>query len=66
MCEDENKIQIDSIIYSLNESNNTANIIGSDTENGDIFIPRSITNNTKEYIVESILSMRPEILSEFI
>ena len=44
----------DRIIYSLQEDENTASIIGHNSINDNIIIPRSIIHDTKEYIITSI------------
>ena len=44
----------DDILYSINETEKTANII-ADSARGDIFIPRTIKYKTHEYVVTKIL-----------
>ena len=47
-------VKQDKIIYALDKKSLTADVIGSDLAYGDIFIPRSITHENREFIITSI------------
>lgn len=49
------KIEENDIIYSLNEEEKTASIIGINKTNSEVLIPKSIIYQTKEYVIVSIL-----------
>ena len=50
------EFKVNELFFSLNEEDKTAEIIGfqSKLSNNKIFIPRSITYNSQEFIVTSI------------
>ena len=48
-------IERNCLIYLLHGNDKTANIISNQSANGEIIIPRSINDESKEYIVKSIL-----------
>lgn len=48
------KVEYSNIVYSLDPGNFTASIIGNNSAQGDIIIPRSIIYESNEYIVKSI------------
>ena len=51
------RIEIDFLIYSLHEEENTAQIVGNNiSSNVDLIIPRSIKYKTRYYIITSISS----------
>lgn len=45
-----------SILYSIDEQTKTASVVSNNSPNADIFIPRSITHNSQEYLVTCIRS----------
>ncbi|KAK8892795.1 hypothetical protein M9Y10_030038 [Tritrichomonas musculus] len=51
---EKNKVKYNNIIFSLNEKEKTASVIGYLSNHYDIFIPQSIKNNDQEYIITSI------------
>lgn len=48
------RVDYDDIIYSINEEDKTASVIGCYTNNTEIIIPRLIKQESDEYIVTSI------------
>lgn len=48
------KIEEKNLLYSINEEEKTASVIGIKAQMDDIFIPRSVTYLTSEYIVKKI------------
>ena len=50
------KVERNSILYSINESEHTASIFSYSNANGDIIIPCSIYYESEEYVITSILS----------
>lgn len=55
-------IEEKNLLYSINEEEKTASVIGIKTQMNDIFIPRSITYLTSEYIVKNISNRAFELL----
>ncbi|KAK8865151.1 hypothetical protein M9Y10_010685 [Tritrichomonas musculus] len=49
------KIKLGSLIYLVNEKEQTAGICDNDLISGDVLIPRSINYETQEFIITSIL-----------
>ena len=43
-------------MYSIDEQTKTASVVSNNSPNADIFIPRSITHNSQEYLVTCIRS----------
>lgn len=48
-------IEQNCLIYLLHGNDKAASIISNQSANGEIIIPRSINDESKEYIVKSIL-----------
>ena len=49
------RIKVGNLIYSINQENKTASIINAISAIGNIIIPRSVTYESEEYLVISIL-----------